>query len=72
MKEHVRTGGEEPVRLDSLLPVLDVNTTARYLSTSRRTVYALVHAGALRPLRVGRRMRFRVADLDEYLERGSP
>jgi excisionase family DNA binding protein len=33
-------------------------------------VYRLVRSGALTPLRVGERLRFRVGDLEDYLERG--
>jgi excisionase family DNA binding protein len=55
-------------RLDPerLLTIADV---AYRLAISRDTVYRLVRSGALAPLRVGDRLRFRVSDLEAYLER---
>ena len=54
--------------------VLSVSDTAAVLAISKRGVYRLVEQGMLRPSRVGRRLRFRLSDLDEYLERtrGAP
>ena len=37
---------------------------------SRWTVYRLVRDGELRAVKVGERLRFRVEDVDTYLERG--
>jgi excisionase family DNA binding protein len=51
--------------------VLTVNDTAAVLGISRATVYRLVQSGDLRPVRVGRRLRFRLADLEDYLKRES-
>jgi excisionase family DNA binding protein len=54
----------EPERL------LTVNEIAFRLAISRPTVYRLIRSGALIPVRVGERLRFRVSDLEDYLERG--
>jgi excisionase family DNA binding protein len=48
---------------------LSVNEVAAVLGVSRKTVYRLVNRGALSPVRVGSRMRFRLSELDEHLER---
>lgn len=53
----------EPVRL------LTINDVAFRLAISRDSVYRLVRSGALRPLRVGERLRFREQDIDSYLNR---
>jgi excisionase family DNA binding protein len=54
-------------------PLLTVSETAVVLGISRRQVYRLVADGRLRPAgRVGQRLRFKPADLDDCLERGSP
>jgi excisionase family DNA binding protein len=50
-------------------PLLTVDDTAAYLRVSRRQVYKLVSCGELRTVRVGERLRFRPADVDEYLDR---
>jgi excisionase family DNA binding protein len=47
--------------------VLDVHEAAAYLAVKEATVYELVRAGELPHTRVGRSLRFRVADLDRYL-----
>jgi putative molybdopterin biosynthesis protein len=54
------------------MALLTVNGAAAYPSVSRWTVYKLVRRGDLRALRVGERLRFRVEELDRYLERGDP
>jgi excisionase family DNA binding protein len=50
-------------------PPLTVAGAAAYMNCSRWTVYRLVREGALRPLKVGTRLRFRAAELDRYMER---
>lgn len=55
-----------------LAPLLSINECARFLGVARSTVYALVQREEIHPVRVGQRLRFRLADLDAYLERGSP
>ena len=52
--------------------LLTVNELARHLGISKWTVYRLVRSGEVRAVRVGERIRFRPADVDRYLERGSP
>jgi putative molybdopterin biosynthesis protein len=49
--------------------LLAVNDAAEYLAISRWTVYKLVRRGDIRALRVGDRLRFRVEELDRYVER---
>ncbi|MFN0154675.1 MAG: helix-turn-helix domain-containing protein [Gaiella sp.] len=66
---------EETVRPSpgqTLEPLLSVNDTAALLRTTRSTVYELIRSGDLRPVRVGRRLRFRPADIETYLSRGDP
>ena len=57
---------------ESRTALLTVNEAAAYLASSRWTVYRLVRRGELRALRVGDRLRFRLEELDAYLERGAP
>jgi excisionase family DNA binding protein len=47
---------------------LDAAAAATYLSTSRDRIHDFVAAGHLRPARDGRRLLFRRADLDAYLD----
>jgi excisionase family DNA binding protein len=47
---------------------VDAAGAAEHLSTSRGRVYDLVQLGKLEPRRDGRRLLFRRADLDAYLE----
>ena len=49
--------------------LLTVNGAASYLNVSRWTVYRLVRSDHLTPLHVGNRLRFRVSDIDRYLQR---
>jgi excisionase family DNA binding protein len=51
------------------VPLLRVNDVAALLAIGRRTVYTLVAAGELPAVRVGERLRFRLEDVDAYLER---
>ena len=51
--------------------LLTVNELAHHLSVSRWTVYKLVRDGKLRAVKVGTRNRFRLSDVERYLERGS-
>jgi excisionase family DNA binding protein len=67
MSTHRAEGYE--VERRALRPLLTVNGAAEYLSVTRWQVYRLVRTGALRPLRVGSRLRFRVEELDRYVER---
>jgi len=51
---------------------LGVNSACRYLDCSRAHLYAEIKAGKIPTSRLGSRLRIRIADLDAYLERGSP
>jgi excisionase family DNA binding protein len=53
-------------------PLLSVNDVARYLAISRKSVYRLERSGDLRSLRVGARLRFRLSEVDAYIERQEP
>jgi len=48
--------------------VLDVREAAAYLALKPETVRRLVRRGELPHTRVGRSIRFRLVDLDRYLE----
>lgn len=56
----------EPQRIE---PLLEVNDVARILKRHRASVYALVNAGELTPIRVGKRLRFEPSNVRAYLER---
>ena len=47
--------------------VLDVREAAAFLAVTPGTVYRLVRSGELAHTRIGRALRFRVADLEAYL-----
>lgn len=47
---------------------LTVSEAADYLAVSQVTVYRLTKRGELPHARIGRALRFRVEDLDRYLE----
>lgn len=49
--------------------VLSVNQVAAAIGGSRSLVYRLVRDGELVPVRVGKRLRFHVTDIDGFLER---
>jgi len=49
--------------------LLTINDVAFRLAISRDSVYRLVRSGALRSIRVGERLRFRLDDLEAYLAR---
>jgi excisionase family DNA binding protein len=55
----------------ALQPYMTVQEAAEYMNCSRWTVYRLIQAGALKPLKVGTRLRFRPTDLDAYIEGGA-
>jgi len=48
---------------------LGAQGAAAYLATTRARIYDLVQLGKLQPQRDGRRLLFRRADLDSYLDR---
>ena len=48
---------------------MTVNETANVLRVSRETVYRLLRDGAIRAVIVGKRKRFRLEDVNAYIER---
>lgn len=46
-----------------------IGRAADHIGKSTRTVYRMIHAGELRTIRVGRSLRIRPSDLDDYLDR---
>jgi len=52
---------------DVVARVLDAQRAARYLSLGLDTLYRLVRAGELPHTRIGKSIRFRPEDLDEYI-----
>jgi excisionase family DNA binding protein len=50
-------------------PLLSIQAVADRLAVSRATVYRLIQAGELMPLRVMSRARFRPEDVEAYLAR---
>jgi excisionase family DNA binding protein len=52
---------------DGVPRVLDARRAARYLSLGLDTLYRLVRAGELPHTRIGKSIRFRPEDLDEYI-----
>ena len=49
-------------------PLLTVTEVGNVLRIGRTSVYRLVAEGALHPVKVRDRLRFRVEDLEQYLE----
>jgi excisionase family DNA binding protein len=57
-----------PSKSSDMVPrVLDAQRAARYLSLGLDTLYRLVRAGELPHTRIGKSIRFRPEDLDEYI-----
>ena len=44
----------------------DIKTTCLALSSSRATVYRLIEAGKLKPVKLGRSTRFRAEDVEAF------
>ncbi len=54
-------------------PLLDVHAVAAMLDCSTRHVFRQADAGQLpRPLRIGQLVRWRRADIDQWIESGCP
>lgn len=51
----------------NLTAVFDVREAAAFLGITAGTVYRLTRAGELPHVRIGRSIRFRIVDLDDYL-----
>ncbi|MCC7085582.1 MAG: helix-turn-helix domain-containing protein [Pirellulales bacterium] len=47
--------------------LVDTPTAARMLGVSARTVWTLANCGELRPTRIGRAVRFSVAELERFI-----
>ena len=60
--------GYEPGPTESLR-LLRIDDVADLLAISRDSVYRLVRRGLLPTVRVGERIRFRVVDIEAYLQR---
>ncbi len=59
---------QKRAELDILPAVLKVRQAAQYLNVSVRTIYNLKERGELRSIGIGTAVRFRIADLDAFLE----
>ena len=53
----------------TLAPLLSINEVAAILGVSRASVYTLINAGEIVPIRVGERARFDPTEVRAYLER---
>ena len=51
--------------------LMTVNDAARYLAVSVSTLYGWVHQRWIPFVKVGRALRFEVADLDDFIQRNS-
>jgi excisionase family DNA binding protein len=66
MASQAHTPLYEPERLERLLTI---NEVCELLGISRASVYGLMRAGELTPVRVGERARFEPVDVRAYIER---
>jgi excisionase family DNA binding protein len=67
IRRAVRDSAIEPVPKPDGPRVLDAQGAARYLSLGLDTLYRLVRSGELPHSRIGKSIRFRPEDLDEYI-----
>lgn len=58
---------EDPVKPRTATPLLDYFETGSYLHVSPRMVRKLVAAGELKPVRIGRSVRFERDELDRFI-----
>jgi excisionase family DNA binding protein len=68
---HVDVSGYAPGR-SALEPLLTFAEVCEIFAVSRKTLYRLIDTGAIRPIRIGHRPRFRPADIRALLEARSP
>ena len=61
------TSNQPPAGVD---PLLTYRQTAKVLAVTERTVWTLVHDGALPVVRFGRSVRIDPIDLREFIDRG--
>jgi len=59
-----------PIYSLSPVPLLTIQETAAFLKVTRSMVYQLERQGHIRSVTVGKRRRYRLADLERYLETG--
>jgi len=58
----------DPTRHDSIRPLLvDVAQAAKILAISRSSVYQLIWNEQLTPVRIGRSVRFSIAQLEQFV-----
>ncbi len=48
--------------------IMTVQQVATYLKVTTKTVYALAHNGELRCFRIGRAIRFRRAEIEQFVD----
>ena len=48
--------------------LVSVNEAARILGVGRTTIYELVNRRELRPVRIGRALRFPISELEQFVE----
>jgi excisionase family DNA binding protein len=58
---------DEPTSEQGAQPMLTRDATAAYLSVSTRTIDRLVRAGDLTTYRIGGHRRFRIEDIDSFI-----
>ena len=51
-----------------VIPLLDVDQASEMLRISRPKLYRLTSEGEIRGVRIGSRLRFRIRDLEEFVE----
>lgn len=61
---------EEPAR-DPDVRLVDARQAGRMLSLSRTSIFSLVTAGELHPIRLGRASRFLVTEIDDLIRRAA-
>ncbi len=54
--------------VDQLDPILTIRETAEYLKLSKSKVYLMVQQGEIPHLKMGKSVRIRMSDLQEWLE----
>lgn len=48
-------------------PLKDAREACEYLSVGKTTLYTLISEGKLHPVRIGRKVLFKTADLDAFV-----
>lgn len=68
MNQATRLVGSPRGHRESASPMLTRDSAAAYLSVSTRTLDRLVHSGAVPAYRIGGHRRFRIEDIDCFIE----